>query len=158
MSQSSKMVVGTVLAGGAVAAYFFLRKMQRVAINLEVVPSASIHKISLSGVTIRLDVLLKNPTKGSFSVKFPFVKLNYKGQSIGSSQVVNKDITIPAFGQVLIDKIMIDIPLSNAMSVISALITSLLNKEKINLSATIVTTAAAGLVSLPFNKTFDLSI
>ena len=158
MRQSSKAIVGTLLAGGAVAAYFFVRKMQRVAINLEAVPSASVHKISLSGVTLRLDVLLKNPTKGSFTVKFPFVKLNYKGKTVGSSQVVNKDIKIPAFGHVMIDKIMIDIPLSNAISVISALITSLLNKEKVNLSATIITTATAGLVSLPFEKTSDLSI
>lgn len=158
MSLSSKAVTGTLLAGGAVAIYFFVRKMNRVAINLEAVPSASIHKISLSGVTVRLDVLLKNPTKGSFSVKFPFVKLHYKDKTIGSSQVINKDITIPAFGQVMIDKIMIDLPLSNAISVISGLITALTNKEKVNLSATIVTTASAGIVSLPFEKKFDLSI
>lgn len=154
----SKAITGTLLAGSAVAVYFFARKMQRVAINLEAVPSASIYKISLSGVTLRLDVLLKNPTKGSFTVKFPFVKIKYKGKSIGSSQVVNKDIVIPAYGQVMIDKIMINIPLSNALSVITALITSLQNKEKVNLNATIITTASVGLVNLPFEKTFDLSI
>ncbi|MEY2917589.1 MAG: hypothetical protein RIS73_1303, partial [Bacteroidota bacterium] len=42
----------------------------------------------------------------------------YKGDTIGSSQVVNQDITIPKFGEANIEAIMINIPLMGIFSVV----------------------------------------
>lgn len=158
MSVGKGIVTGTLLAGGLVGIAAFLWKLRRIQINLEAIPTASIYKVSLSGVTIRVDVLLKNPTKGSFSIKFPFIKLKYKGQVIGSSQVTNKDIVIPAYGEVMIDRIMIDIPLTSAFSVISSLIKSIQSKDKISMTVTILSIAMSGGLSMPFNKDFELTL
>jgi hypothetical protein len=158
MSLRKEVVTGTLVAGGVIGLFAFIWKLHRIQLNLEAIPTASIHKITLSGITIRLDVLLKNPTKGSFSAKFPFVKINYKNAVIGSSQVVNKDIAIPAYGQVMIEKIMIDIPLSSAFTVVSSLLKSLQSKEPVKITATIMSTVFAGPMNLPFNKDFNLTL
>ncbi len=102
MSLVTKILAGTVISAGAIAGWSYVKNLKKAQAELEVVPKASIYQLSWDGLTIKVDVLLKNPTKGSFSVKFPFVKLLYKDATIGSSQVVNKEIKIPQFGEVLI--------------------------------------------------------
>jgi hypothetical protein len=89
---------------------------------------------------------MKNPAKGDFIIKFPFVKLIYKDAMIGSSQVVNKDITVPSYGQVSVEKIMIDVPLENVFSVTTSLLKALQSKEPVTIQAKILTTVIIGLV------------
>src|SRR5215212_2749698 len=99
MSLTGKVLTGTLIGAGVIAGYSYYLKMTKTKAELQVVPDASIHQVNWNGITIRLDLLLKSPTKGSFSMKFPFIKLTYKDSLVGSSQVVNQDIKIPAFGQ-----------------------------------------------------------
>src|SRR5215813_2921585 len=100
---SRSLLTITLIGGGLIAGYSYYVKMKKTSAELEVIPDAGIHSLNWDGITIRLNLLLKNPTKGSFSIKFPFIKLIYKGAMIGSSEVVNKDIEIPAFGQAKVD-------------------------------------------------------
>src|SRR5258706_13251653 len=113
--------------------------MKKTKAELEVVPDASLYQVNLKGIIIRIDLLLKNPTKGSFSIKFPFVKLKYKDSLIGSSQVVNQDIKIPAFGQAKVDKILVNVPILSIFSVSSSILKAVQNKEEVKITATLVT-------------------
>lgn len=98
------------MGGGLIAGYSYYLRIKKTKSQLQIVPTAKVHQVNWDGIIIRLDLLLKNPTKGSFSVKFPFVKLTYKESLVGSSQVVNKDIKIPAYGEAKIEKILVHIP------------------------------------------------
>ncbi|MEP7374717.1 MAG: hypothetical protein ABI675_15080 [Chitinophagaceae bacterium] len=165
MSLSKQVVTGTLVASGMVAIYLFVKKLRRMQLSMEAVPTVSIYKADLTGITIKVDVVLKNPTNGSFSIKFPFVKLLYKGATIGSSQVLNKDIVIPEYGEVKIERIMITIALLDTFSVAYSLIKALLNRKKegqnqepVKVGVTVITTAFAGGMSMPFNETYDLPI
>jgi hypothetical protein len=120
MSSLMKILAGTALGAGVIATVSYIKNLQKAKAELEVIPSASLYQLSWNTLTIRVDVLLKNPTKGAFSIKFPFVKLIYNGNTLGSSQAINKDISIPSFGEAKIENILIQMPVASVFSIVSA--------------------------------------
>lgn len=92
------------IAGGA-----YLYRMNRLSDKLEVVTKAIIYKVSLTGLRLRIDVKLKNPTGGTMKLKYPFVKLLYGASTLGSSQVKDQDYEIPKFGELTMEPIYIDL-------------------------------------------------
>lgn len=151
-----KILTITLVGGGLIAGYSYYLKMKKTSAELEVIPDASIHAVNWDGITIRLDLLLKNPTKGSFSIKFPFVKLTFKGTTVGSSQVVNKDIKLPAYGQAKIEKLLVNIPILSIFSVSSSILKAVQNKEQVVITATMKTTIDLGLVKVPFDESHEV--
>jgi hypothetical protein len=158
MNLAAKIFTGTVLGAGAIAGWSYVKNLKRTQAELQVFPKASLHQLSWGGITIKVSVLLKNPAKGSFSVKFPFVTLLYKDATIGSSQALDKEIKIPKFGQVLIDNIMVQIPMSNVFSVVFTLIKALFNKEAITLTVRTLTHVNLGWIILPYEDKQEVTI
>lgn len=146
----------TLIGGGLIAGYSYYVKMKKTSAELEVIPEASIHAVNWDGIIIRLDLLLKNPTKGSFSIKFPFVKLTYKGTTVGSSQVVNQDIKIHAYGQAKIEKLLVSIPILSIFSVSTSILKAIQNKEQVMITATMKTTIDLGMVTVPFEENHEV--
>ena len=134
------------------------KNLKKAQAELQVVPKVSLNQLSWDGLTIKIDVLLKNPTKGSFSIKFPFVTLLYKDATLGSSQAVNKEIKIPQFGEVMIDKIMVQIPMTSAFSIVYTLIKALFNKESVTLMVRTLTHINLGWVVLPYENKQEVTI
>jgi hypothetical protein len=158
MSSFSKILTGTVVGAGIITAFGYIKNLRKAQAALEIQPKASIHSIGWDGIIIRVDVLMKNPTKGSFSIKFPFVKIAYKNETIGSSQAIDKDIKIPAYGEALIDKILVQVPVSSVFSLVFTLIKSLYNKETVTLTVTTMTTINIGLAKIPFTKQTEVVV
>jgi hypothetical protein len=154
----SRLLTFTLIGGGLIAGYSYYVKMKKTSAELEVIPEAAVHSVNWDGIKIRLNLLLKNPTKGSFSMKFPFMKLTYKGASVGSSEVVNKDIEIPAFGQAKIDGIIVSIPILSIFSVSSSILKAIQNKEPVKITATMITTIDLGLVKVPFEENHEVTL
>ncbi|MEO7982815.1 MAG: hypothetical protein ABI688_01915 [Bacteroidota bacterium] len=151
-----KVLKATLIGGGLIAGYSYYVKMKKTTAELEVIPDASIYSVNWDGITIKLDLLLKNPTKGNFSIKFPFVKLTYKDTTVGSSQSVNQDIKIPAYGQAKIEKLLVNIPVLSIFSVSTSILKAIQNKEQLKMIATLMTTIDLGLVSVPFEESHEV--
>lgn len=158
MGTLTKVITGTAIGAGIIAMLSYFRNMRRASVNLEVIPAAYIHSLTWDGLTIRVDAVLKNPTGGSFKVKFPFIKVSHKEVALGSSQVVNKDITIPAYGQVKIDSMMIQIPTLSFFSVAYNIIKSLNNSEPVSLVVQIITTIDLGWNKVPFDYKTEITL
>ncbi|MBL7692260.1 MAG: hypothetical protein JNM41_11750 [Flavipsychrobacter sp.] len=158
MSTANKILAGTVIGAGAIAAIAYLKNIKRAQAQLEIIPVINIHQISLEGLTVRVDALLKNPTGASFKIKYPFVKLNHKDALLGSSQAVNKDIKIPAFGQVMIKDIMIKVPVLSFFSVGYDIIKALMNKQPITLTISVITTADLGVTQVAIEHKQDMTL
>ena len=158
MSLLTKIITGTVLGVGAIAGWSYVNNLKKAGAELQVVPKASLYQLSWEGLTIKVDVLLKNPSKGSFAVKFPFVSLLYKDTTIGSSQVQNREIRIPAYGEVMIDSILVQIPMLSAFSVVFTLIKALFNKEAVALTIRTLTHINLGWVVLPYENKQQVTI
>ncbi len=156
MNGAGKYIIG----GGIVAAIgAYLLRLRRTSAELETIVSAKIHSLSLSGVTIRIDVQIKNPTVGSLSIKFPFVKLIYKNSTIGSSQAINKDIVIPSYGEVVIDSIMITVPVLGILSIGSDLVKALLGaQDGIKVQIKTISTIDLGWKTIPFEKVDEVTL
>jgi hypothetical protein len=146
MNNPTKILIGTgvVITGG------YLLKMSRTSANIETEIKAKIHSLKLSGLTIRVDAKLKNPTDGTLKLKYPFVKLSYQNSTIGSSQVVNQNITIPSFGEANIEGVMINIPLTGIFSVAMDLLKSLKTGAGIKVMIKVVTTIYTTFSTIPY--------
>jgi hypothetical protein len=153
-----KVLAATLIGGGLIAGYSYYLRMRKTQTELEIIPDASLYQVNLNGIIIRIDLLLKNPTKGNFSIKFPFVKLKYKDSLVGSSEVVNKDIKIPAYGQAKVDKILVNIPILSIFSVSSSILKAVQSKEEVKITATLITTIDLDWAKLPFEESHEITL
>ncbi|HMT75219.1 MAG TPA: hypothetical protein PKA77_14190 [Chitinophagaceae bacterium] len=151
-----KVLTATIVGGGLFAGYAYYKRLKKMQVELEIIPKAALQKLSTDGLTIRVDVLMKNPTKGSFKIKFPFVKLIYSGSTIGSSQVVNQEITIPAYGEVNIDQILITLPIVNIFSLGYSVVKTMQKKEPVQLQLKVMTIINLGFKEFPYETTSDI--
>ena len=150
MSLGSRILTGTLLGAGVLAAVGYIRNLKKTQAELEIIPTASLHQLTLSAIVVRVDVLLKNPTKGTFSIKFPFVKLIYNGTTIGSSQSVNKDIELPAYGEVKIDQILVSIPVTGLFSTASDILKNIQSGKQVKLLVRVISVVDLGWTQLPY--------
>lgn len=146
MNKLTKILIGS----GALLTGAYLFKMSRTSANLETEIKAKIHKFDLSGMTVRVDAKIKNPTEGSLKIKYPFVKLSFKGNTVGSSQAINQDITIPKFGEVNIEAIMINIPIMNIVTVAFDMGKSIKSGTGVKIGIKIITTIYTTFSSFPY--------
>ena len=158
MSLAKKILTGTLIGAGVLTGYSYYLKMKKTQAELEVIPDSRLQQVNFDGITIRIDLLLKNPTKGSFSIKFPFVKLTYKDSLIGSSQVVNQNIKIPAFGQAKVEKILVNVPMLSIFSVSTSVLKAIQSKDEVKVTATLITTIDLGWTKLPFEESQEITL
>ncbi len=154
MNNLTKILIGTgvVITGG------YLLKMGRTSANIETEIKAKIHSLKLSGISVRVDAKLKNPTDGTLKLKYPFVKLSYKDATIGSSQVVNQNITIPSFGEANIEGIMINIPLTGIFSVAMDLLQSLKTGNGVKVTIKVITTIYTTFSTIPYEYEMEQTL
>lgn len=76
--------------------------------ELQIGQAVQLYKVSLTGLTLRIDVILKNPTPGSIRVKTPYITVSYNGEVIASSDTISAtDHVVPRYGEVALDPIYI---------------------------------------------------
>lgn len=155
MANWKKILVGTGIGAGVVGIIAYVSRLKRTSAELESVASAKIHSLKMDGLTVRIDVQLKNPTSSTFKIKFPFVKVLYKDKTIGTSKVINKDIQIPSYGEAVIEGVMIKIPITGLLSLGSGLYKLLVNKEPAPIFVKTITTIDLGWKKVPYEKTDD---
>lgn len=113
-------------------AYDF-NELKKLTDQLVVIPSAKIHKLDFTGLTIRIDAKMKNPTDKGFKMKYPFVQVGYNGKVIGSSQATDEVLSIPPNGEYTLKAIMLNFPLIGMLSLIGGLLKSLQTGKAVQL-------------------------
>ena len=98
---------------------------------------------------------MKNPTAGTVTVKYPFVKLMYGESMIGSSEVRDLDFDIPKFGEKLLDPIYIDLGFFSLATTVPTLLKEYRTTGKLSLTVKAVTTING---NLPYSKTEKIVI
>lgn len=137
-----KITVGTLAGGVIIGGIIFipkLIKLKNASPELDVVPTVKIHKLDFTGLTIRIDVQLKNPTTASFKMKYPYIRLSYNGAVIGTSQSVNRDIEMPGLGEANITQIMMHVPITSVLSMAGSLLKAVQNNTEVKVDIQTVT-------------------
>jgi hypothetical protein len=147
-----RILIGTAVGGAIFGGYTWLSRLKRTSAQLETITRVSVFKIDLKGLTLQVDVDIKNPTRSGFKIKFPFVKLAYKGSTIGTSQSVNKDIPVPAYGEAVAAKIMVVIPIMGLFSLGGGLLQAIQSGQGVQIESTTITTIDLGIKKIPYQK------
>ena len=156
MSPTGKIITGTLIGTGLVAGFRYISRLTNMQKQLVVVPKASLAKMNLDGLTIRVDAVLKNPTTGSFSMKFPFIKLLYKDTVVGSSQASDQNIQVPAHGEARIENVMVNVPLESIFSLAASLLTAIKNKETVKLKIEVQSDLDLGIIKRFYQHTQEV--
>jgi hypothetical protein len=158
MANWKKIFFTTTIGAGIAGLAVYAAKLKRTSAQLESVARASIHSLKLDGLTVRVDVQLKNPSASSLKIKFPFVKLLHNKKVIGTSKLINKDIAIPAHGEAKVEAIMINMPVAGLLSLGSGIYNLLVNKKDVNLTVLIISTVDLGWSTLPYQKAENINL
>jgi hypothetical protein len=154
MVKAKHILIG---AGAAAALYgaSYLFKLNRLSNELESVTKASIYKVSLAGIELKIEVTLKNPSGGSIKVKQPFVKMVYGNSTIASSQIKDVNIVIDKFSEVKLEPIMINIGFLSLATTVPALLKEYRETGKLNITVKTITTIND---SLPYTKIDNITL
>ena len=153
MSTLKNILIGTTITAGVIGVVAYGRSLMRTSAQLESVATANIHSLKLDGLTVRIDVQLKNPTETSLKIKFPFIKVLFNDKVIGTSKVINKDITIPKNGEAKISAIMINMPATGLLSLGGGIFNLLTKKQPAPIFVKTITTIDLGWKKIPYEKT-----
>jgi hypothetical protein len=146
------------MGAGTIAALFggaYVMRMNRLSQELESDTRVSIHKVSLSGIELAINVKLKNPSGGSIRVKHPFVKMIYSGKTVASSQVKDVNITMSKFSEVKLDPIKISLGFLKLATTVPGLVKDYRESGKINLIVHTITTIND---NVPYKKIDNITL
>lgn len=158
MSKLKNIVIGTTIGAGVIGLFSYLWGLKRTSAELESVATGMIHSLAFDGLTVRIDVQLKNPTGSSLNIKYPFVKLYHAGKLIGSSKVIDKNIKIPSHGEATIGQIMLTIPATGLLALGSGLLNLLNKKQAVPLAVKTVSTIDLGWKKIAYQKTEEITL
>jgi hypothetical protein len=148
-----------IMLGVGTAALFFggryLLRLNRLSNELEAVTKVSIYKVSLTGLDLRIEVTLKNPSAGSVKVKHPFVKVMHFDTTIASSTVKDRDIEIPKFSEVKLEPIILNLGFLSLASSVPNLLKEYREAGVLSLTVKTITTINN---SIPFTKSDAVKI
>ena len=159
MASLKKIMVGTTIGAGVIALVSYLSSLKRTGQELETEIKSKVTDFNLKkGITVRADVLLKNPSNRSLKIKHPTVKVLHKGKAIVTSKVSDKDIVIPKFGEKQLDPISLTVPVKDLLSLAGGLINLVTKKKEIPLAVKVISSVDLGFKKQHFAKTQDLTI
>jgi hypothetical protein len=118
----------------------YLFNLNRLSAELETATRISIYKLKLDGIVLAIEVILKNPTKGSISIKHPFVKMIYEGKVFATSEVKNDDITLKEFSQNSLPLIFVNLSWLNLATTLPSLLKKFRSNEPVSIQAKTITT------------------
>jgi hypothetical protein len=143
MEMWQKITAGALMGGVVIGGVIFIPKLVQLnnaAPELDVIPKAMIHKFDpMSGLTIRIDVQLKNPTPAAFKMKYPYVRVTAGDSLLGTSQSVNKDIGMPGYGEANITSIMLQIPMLKLLSLAGTFLKAISANQEVKINIATLT-------------------
>ncbi len=121
--------IGTAISTGLVFAVSSLLSKKKVGDKLDTKTKVTVHSIDLKGLTLRIDETLINPTEGTLTIKQPYIKIIFNKKDVGTTQIENKLVEIPAYNSKQLDPIYLTIPATGLFSLGDGLLSVLLKKK-----------------------------
>ncbi len=110
-----QIIIGTGI-GGIIYGGYKLLTLKKAGEELIIEPNVNIFKVELSGITLSLEIKIINPNSATLNITSPFVKLDYLGQTLGSSNISKKVEPIKAMGSTQLDTIYFKLSFLNILT------------------------------------------
>ncbi len=153
-----KKILVTAGIGSVIAGILYAFRLKRTRAELETQAAVTVKKLDTKGLSLQIEITLKNPTRSTFKVKFPFVKVYYKDSLLGTSQVIDKDIDVPSFGQIKASNIIVQLPLSSLLAVGSGLTNLLSSGQPLVFKVETISTINLGVAQIPYTKENEFNL
>jgi|ERR1700757_1840027 len=148
-----------IILGAIAAGIYGLSKLSHASGQIVSQVKARVFSIDFSKIVIAIDATIKNPTNTSISIKYPFLKLLYKGGMLASSDLKNETITILPFSQVTITNIQIPLSYLYMAGLAGEVVKKLKDKTyKIDLTVETQTAVLFAGNTIPYSTSQDISI
>jgi len=139
-----KILASTVIGGGLIAGYRYYKNLKAAGERIEYITHVKKAQASFKdGITVELNINIKNPTAASFSIQYPVTKIMYNNSVLAHSKVINQLIKIPANGEAWVRDMQLTVTKESFPSVLGILFQVITGSKEINL--TILTTSAVHL-------------
>lgn len=157
--KAKTIVIGTALGAGLVWVVSSFMSKKKVGDKLDTKVKVMVHSINFNGLTLRIDVTLINPTEGTLTIKQPYIKVLFRNKDIGTTQLENKQVEIPAYSPKQLDPIFLTIPATGLFSLGDGLLKLLLKKIPVQITTKIFTSIyiAGGFKSYEKNDVMNLN-
>lgn len=155
MGLGKKILIGTSIAagiGGLAWGITYLLGKKKVGDKLDTVTTAIIHSLKLNGLTLRIDVILKNPTEGTLTIKQPYIKVLFENKVIATSQIQDKVIEIVKYGAKPIEPIYLTIPATGLLTLGDGLFKVLIKKQPAKITTITITSLKIGSKYITYEK------
>lgn len=158
MKTGYKIAIGTLSVGAILSLTSWGIKLKRLSEQVETIPSARLHKMDTSGLVIKLDVRIKNPTTTSLSLDYPFIKLYYQDVLLGSTTLLNKRIEVPKQGEAVISDLTLSLSYMSLLTAAKKLLEDINNGHGIKLKAKVSTRLhfLKSIITLPYSSESDI--
>jgi hypothetical protein len=155
---AKKIVIGTAVGAGVILLLSSFMSKKKVGDKLDTKTKVTVHSLDFNGLTLRIDVILTNPTEGTLTIKQPYIKVSFNNKDVGTTQLENKKVEITAYSPKPLDPIYLTIPATGLFSLGDGLVSLLLKKKPAQIKATIFTSIylPTGFKSYDKTETMDL--
>jgi len=125
------LAAGIIVGAGLLWAYKYLGGIKNTGDKLDTVTTVRVLPIKLKNLsfTLQINVQLKNPTEGVLTIRQPYVKILFANKEVGTSQISNKIIEIPAYSPKDLDPIFLTVPATGLLTLGDGLFKVLLKKQ-----------------------------
>ena len=158
MSRVTNIVIGTVIGAGVVGLAKFFVGLNNTSAELQTELDAKVHSLTLKGMTVRANILLKNPTNGSLTMTQPTVQVIQNGKVLATSKVGQTRFTIGPRDEKPLEPIEITVPFTGLLSVAGALLSFVIKKQVVNLTVRAITNVDLGLATKDFKKDQNITL
>lgn len=158
MSRLKSTILGSSIIAGLIAGGTYFFRLFKAPNDIELFSNVILEKMDIQFAYFKVITEIKNPTKASFSIQVPFVKVGYNGKIIGSSVPKEKFVEIRAFSQTKLEPIEIKFPLADSITIASDLVAARQNGKKVLLDVETSTYVKAALFSVPIKHTESINL
>ncbi|MES2386499.1 MAG: hypothetical protein V4543_00750 [Bacteroidota bacterium] len=142
---------GAIVIGGAT----YLTRLARQATQIDIKTLPDFDK---SKKQVLVNLTFTNPVSQSVKIKYPYLKLEYEGRTVATSQPKDEVITIPANGTATA-QLRLDLdPVKIGISALATMISILTGGNKVKLTATTYSGLITPVGTTEFSKSEDWNL
>ncbi len=141
-NRSKKAIVIGTAAAITTGIFFFIGDLlskKKVGDKLDTKIKVMVHSINLSGVILRIDVTLINPTEGTLTIRQPYIKVLFNNKEVGTTELKDQKVIILPFKPKPLDPIYLTIPVTGLLSLGGGLLSLLVQKKPAQITTKILT-------------------
>lgn len=134
----------------------YVSALDRAQTELSVIPKVLLHSANVKGVTMEIQLTVKNPTNATFSVQYPYFNVTYRGTPVVSSDPIDKKFPVKANGTSQVNGIYLTAEYGKLIWTGVELAKAISSGEKVTLQVETLSTVYTAAGQMPFKQTDEL--